>query len=186
VEFKTVRRVVVGHDSQGKAVALFDGRTVPMQRSPGGNAVLNLWVTNEFPVELSGAADKAETKVGVPPPDNGTIFRIVEFPPMSTTAVAPYGDHTGTLSAMGIDPATQGYARHPNTHRTRSIDYAIVLDGEIDMLMDDSEVHLRPGDVLIQQGTNHAWINKSEKNCRVAFVLIDAEPPPAWQKGWKV
>jgi len=185
VEFKTVRRVVVGHDSQGKAVALFDGPTVPTQRSPGGNAVLNLWVTKEFPVELSGATDKAETKVGVPPPQNGTIFRIVEFPPTSATAVTPHGDHTRTLTAMGIDPATQGYARHQNTHRTRSIDYAIVLDGEIDMLMDDSEVHLRPGDVLIQQGTNHAWVNKSEKNSRVAFVLIDAEPPPAWQKGWK-
>jgi hypothetical protein len=123
VEYKTVRRVVVGHNSQGKAVALFDGPTVPKQRSPGGNAVLNLWVTNEFPVELSGAADKAETKVGVPPPENGTIFRIVEFPPTSTTAVTPHGDHARTLTAMGIDPATQGHARHPNTHRTRSIDY---------------------------------------------------------------
>ncbi len=186
MEFRTVRRVVVGHDSQGKAVALFDGPAVPKQRSPGGNAVLNLWVTNEFPIGLTGTADRAETKVGVPPPKNGTIFRIVEFPPTSTTAVTPHGDHIKTLTAMGIDPATQGYARHPNTHRTRSIDYAIVLDGEIDMLMDDSEVHLKSGDVLIQQGTNHAWVNKSQKNCRVAFILIDAETPSAWQKGWKV
>ena len=81
MEFKPVRRVVVGHDAHGKAVALFDGPVVPKQRSPGGNAVINLWVTSEFPVDLSGVADKAATQVGVPPPANGTIFRIVDFPP---------------------------------------------------------------------------------------------------------
>ena len=78
---------------------------------------------------------------------------------------------------MGIDPATQGYARHQNSHRTKSIDYAIVLDGEIDMLMDDSEIHMKPGDVLIQQGTNHAWVNNGDKTCRIAFVLVDATEP---------
>jgi mannose-6-phosphate isomerase-like protein (cupin superfamily) len=185
VEFKTIRRVVVGHDPQGKAIALFDGPAVPKQRGPGGNAVVNLWVTSEFPVGLSGTADMAETKVGVPPPSNGTIFRIVDFPPASTATAVPHSDHAKTLTAMGIDPATQGYARHLNTHRTKSIDYAIVLDGEIDMLMDDSEVHLKPGDVLIQQCTNHAWVNNSAKSCRIAFILIDAQSPPAWQKGWE-
>jgi mannose-6-phosphate isomerase-like protein (cupin superfamily) len=185
VEFKPVRRVVIGHDSQGKAVALFDGLAVPKQRSPGGNGVTNLWITGEFPVDLTGVADKAATQVGVPPPANGTIFRIVDFPPASTSAAAPHVDHNKVLTAMGIDPATQGYARHPNTHRTKSIDYAIVLDGEIDMLMDDTEIHMKPGDVLIQQGTNHAWVNNSGKNCRIAFVLIDAKSPAAWQQNWK-
>jgi mannose-6-phosphate isomerase-like protein (cupin superfamily) len=185
VEFKPVRRIVVGHDPRGKTVALFDGLAVPKQRSPGGNGVTNLWVTSEFPVDLTGAADKAATQVGVPPPANGTVFRIVDFPPASTGKAAPHVDRDKVLVAMGIDPATQGYARHPNTHRTKSIDYAIVLDGEIDMLMDESEVHMKPGDVLIQQGTNHAWVNNSGKNCRIAFVLIDAQSPPAWQLGWK-
>jgi hypothetical protein len=69
VEFRPVRRVVIGHDSQGKAVALFDGPAVPKQRSPGGNAVTTLWVTGEFPVDLSGASDRAGTQVGVPPPN---------------------------------------------------------------------------------------------------------------------
>jgi len=185
VEFKAIRRVVVGHDPQGKAVALFDGEVAPRQRSPGGNAVSNLWVTGEFPVDLNGAADKAQTQVGVPPPANGTIFRIVDFPPASTAAAAGHVDHDKVLVAMGIDPATQGYARHRNTHRTKSVDYAIILDGEIDMLMDDSEVHLKTGDVLIQQGTNHAWVNNSGRNCRVAFVLIDAQSPSAWRRGWR-
>ena len=85
---------------------------------------------------------------------------------------------------MGIDPATQGYSRHANTHRTRSIDYAIVLDGEIDMLMDDTEVRVKAGDVLVQQGTNHAWVNNGDKPCRIAFILIDAKEPPAWKQNW--
>ena len=95
-----------------------------------------------FPVDMTGAADRAEIKVGVPPPAHGTIFRIVDFPPTSKPAAVSHADHEKTLIAMGIDPTTQGYARHANTHRTKSIDYAIVLDGEIDMLMDDTEVHL--------------------------------------------
>ena len=78
---------------------------------------------------------------------------------------------------MGIDPATQGYARHANTHRTRTIDYAIVLDGEIDMLLDDSEIHVKAGDVLVQQATNHAWVNNGTKPCRIAFILIDGNTP---------
>jgi mannose-6-phosphate isomerase-like protein (cupin superfamily) len=184
VDSKSVRRVVVGHDEQGKAVALFDGPATPRARSPGGNAVLNLWVTSEFPVDMTGAADKAETKVGVPPPTHGTIFRIVDFPSTPKPAAVSQADHEKALNAMGIDPATQGYARHANTHRTKSIDYAIVLDGEIDMLMDDTEVHLKTGDVLVQQGTNHAWVNNTGKSCRVAFVLIDAEAPSAWERRW--
>jgi uncharacterized cupin superfamily protein len=88
------------------------------------------------------------------------------------------------LIGMGIDPATQGYMRHPHTHRTRSVDYAIVLEGEIDMLMDDTEVHVQAGDVLVQQGTNHAWVNNGTRPCRIAFVLIDAKEPPAWSQGW--
>ena len=75
--------------------------------------------------------------------------------------------------------------RHANTHRTRSVDYAIVLDGEIDMLMDDSEVHMKAGDVLVQQATNHAWVNNGTSSCRIAFILVDAQQPAAWQKRWK-
>jgi mannose-6-phosphate isomerase-like protein (cupin superfamily) len=176
------RRIVTGHDEKGKAVALFDGPAVPHQRSPGGNAVTMLWVTGENPVDMNGSADRAETRTGVPPPPNGSIFRIVDFPPATTGA--PPVDHHKMLIGMGIDPATQGYSRHANTHRTRSIDYAIVLDGEIDMLMDDTEVHMKAGDVLVQQGTNHAWVNNGTRPCRIAFILIDAKQPPAWKLGW--
>jgi mannose-6-phosphate isomerase-like protein (cupin superfamily) len=182
MEMKPVRRIVTGHDAQGKAVALFDGPSIPKVRSAGGNAVTMLWVTGENPVDMSGREDRAGTPVGVPPPANGSIFRIVDFPPYSPSS-APV-DHHKMLVAMGIDPGTQGYARHANTHRTRSIDYALVLEGEIDMLMDDTEVHVKAGDVLVQQGTNHAWVNNGDKPCRIAFILIDAKEPAAWKQNW--
>ena len=179
----STRRIVTGHDAQGKAVAIFDAPVTSKQRSPGGNAVTMLWVTGETPVDMSGGSDRAESKVGVPPPLNGSIFRIVDFPPAAPGGAHPV-DHHAMLVGMGIDPATQGYARHAHTHRTRSIDYAIVLEGEIDMLMDDTEVHVKAGDVLVQQGTNHAWVNNGDKPCRIAFILIDAKEPPAWKQNW--
>jgi naringenin degradation protein FdeH len=183
MEMKSTRRIVTGHDTQGKAVALFDSALPAKQRSAGGNGMTLLWVTSEFPVDVAATADQAQTAVGVPPPANGTIFRIVDFAPATSAHDEPV-DHHQILLSMGIDPATQGYARHANTHRTRTIDYAIVLEGEIDMLLDDGEVHVKAGDVLVQQGTNHAWVNNSGKPCRIAFILIDAKTPPAWRQGW--
>ena len=175
------RRVVTGHDDQGKAVVLFDGPAPNMkQRKAGGNVLTMLWVTDENPADMSRSTDRADRQIGVPPPAKGTIFRVVEFAPLAGDA--PAVDHDAMLREMGIEPATQGYARHALTHRTRSIDYALVLDGEIDMLLDDSEVHVKAGDVLVQQGTNHAWVNNSGKPCRIAFILIDAKEPAAWKK----
>jgi len=180
MELRTTRRIVTGHDTNGKAVALFDGAEKASQR--GHNGVTMLWVTNEFPVNVAISSDMAKTPVGVPPPTNGTIFRIVDFAPAAPNA--PPVDHNQVLIAMGIDPATQGYARHLHTHRTRTVDYAIVMDGEIDMLLDDSEIHVKAGDVLVQQGTNHAWVNNGTRPCRIAFILIDAKTPQAWSQGW--
>jgi mannose-6-phosphate isomerase-like protein (cupin superfamily) len=183
MELRTTRRIVTGHDAQGKAVALFDGPLQAKQRSTGGNGMTLLWTTTEFPVDVSGSVDRGANHVGVPPVANGTVFRIVDFAPAPPSA-APV-DHHQILLSMGIDPATQGYARHANTHRTRTVDYAVVLDGEIDMLLDDSEIHVKAGDILVQQGTNHAWVNNGAKPCRIAFILIDAATPPAWRQDWK-
>jgi quercetin dioxygenase-like cupin family protein len=180
MEFKSTRRIVTGHDAQGKAVVLFDGTLAAQRR--GANGVTLFWVTSEVPVDAVGSTDRGQTAIGVPPPANGTVFRVVEFAPAAPHA--PAVDHNEILRTMGIDPATQGHARHANTHRTRTIDYAIVLDGEIDMLLDDSEIHVKAGDVLVQQATNHAWVNNGSKPCRIAFILIDAKTPPAWGKNW--
>jgi len=167
---KPVRRIVTGH-RDGKAVVIYDS-AAPNQklRQASGLVSTLLWVTDETPADISGTADRAAGDIGVPPPANGSIFRVVDFPPEQGAR-----SREAILREMGV--AGQGAARHHGMHRTRSIDYAIVIEGEIDMLLDDSEVHLKAGDVLVQQGTNHAWANRGSAPCRIAFVLIDAAAP---------
>jgi hypothetical protein len=175
-----LRRVVTGHDSTGKAIILADG-PAPNRRVRDSGIVSTLgWATDETPADIDGSADRADRVSGVAPPPAGSILRIVDFPPVAEMKEIDHGKMT---REMGLHDANGQPPRHPFTHRTRSIDYAIVMAGEIDMLLDDSEVHLKAGDILVQQGTNHAWVNNSTANCRVAFVLIDAIEPKAWNKG---
>ncbi len=168
------RRVVTGHDTKGKAVVLIDGAApnAKLRKATGLTSTL-LWVTEESPAELSGSEDGAAREIGVAPPPGGSIFRVVDFPP-----AADFGfvDNAAMLREMGIG-AGEGGARHAGMHRTKSVDYAVVISGEIDMLLDDSEVHLKAGDVLVQRGTNHAWVNRGREDCRIAFVLIHAKGP---------
>jgi mannose-6-phosphate isomerase-like protein (cupin superfamily) len=110
------------------------------------------------------------------PPPGGTILRVIEFAP-EREVTADYATRLRIFQGLGLAPEGQSREkpRDPAMHRTKTIDYAFILSGEIDMLLDDSEVHLRAGDVVIQRGTNHAWVNRSDRPCRVAFVLIDAK-----------
>ncbi len=170
-----VRRVVTALDANGRAVALFDG---PVQlkslRSP--NPAGEMWVSDQYPPAYSWKDDRAQIKVGLIPPANGTIFRIVDFPPMKpevekmdiNTMMKVVGDHA---------PAKGVPVRHPMMHRTRSLDYAIIMSGEIYMLLDDGEVLMKAGDVVVQQATNHAWVNRSKEVCRIAFILMDGKEP---------
>jgi mannose-6-phosphate isomerase-like protein (cupin superfamily) len=96
---------------------------------------------------------------------------MVDFPPAAEAGAV---DNAAMLREMGLTGAAHADPRHATMHRTRSVDYAVVIEGEIDMLLDDSEVRLRAGDVLVQRGTDHAWVNRGKQNCRIAFVLIDA------------
>jgi mannose-6-phosphate isomerase-like protein (cupin superfamily) len=166
------RRVVTGHDAKRRAVVVIDGaaNNVRQRKATGLTSTL-LWVTEESPADLSGGADKADRKIGVAPPPRGSIFRVVDFPPAADFGAV---DNAAMLRELGIETGT-GDARQASMHRTKSIDYAVVISGEIDMLLDDSEVHLKAGDVLVQRGTNHAWLNRGRENCRIAFVLIDAK-----------
>ncbi len=171
-----IRRVVTGHDENGKAVVLMDGPAgnVKVRAAAGGLVSTLAWTTDQTPADINGSADRAERDIGVAPPDAGSVFRIVDFPPLAAGTGAI--DHDAVLREMGLGGAS-GASRSPFMHRTRSIDYAIVMEGEIDMLLDDSEVHLKAGDILIQQGTSHAWMNHGSVPCRIAFVLIDAHVP---------
>jgi len=173
----SVRRVVTGHDKNGTAVILKDGQVTTMERS-GGIGSATLWITDETPADMSSDKDRVRA-IGVPPPPNGSILRIVDFPPVKGEIKV---DNETMIKEMGISAKAEGHGKHinhPFMHRTKSIDYAIVLEGEIDMLLDDSEVHMKAGDIMVQQGTNHAWVNNSGRNCRICFVLIDGIEPPA-------
>jgi mannose-6-phosphate isomerase-like protein (cupin superfamily) len=173
-----IRRIVTGHDDGGKAIIESDGICPHVKVREGAGFVSSLlWVTDETPARVDLHQDRAARTIGVPPPANGSILRVVDFPPVTRETEAI--DQETLLKAMGADQHTHGggTTRHAFMHRTKSVDYAIVLQGEIDMLLDDSEIHLKAGDVLIQQGTNHAWVNRGTKPCRMAFVLIDAKEP---------
>jgi mannose-6-phosphate isomerase-like protein (cupin superfamily) len=170
-----VRRVVTALDASGKAVVLIDERTrLTAPRPP--NYATNLWVTSTSLPDFTATDDRGKTKIGLVPPKSGTVFRIVDFAPDSQ------GEHPTDMNHMmkivGAEAPKRGLPpRHPMMHRTRSLDYAIVMSGEIDMLLDEGEVHLKAGDVIVQQATNHAWVNRSGKPCRVAFILIDSQEP---------
>ena len=172
-----VRRVVTTVDKNDKAVVLFDGPNPHKKVRPHAQTVSRvIWATDQAPADLSGTADRGAIEIGIQPPRNGTVFRIVEFPP--ETAEMRKLDPSTMHQSLGDSAPKRGLPpRHPAMHRTRTVDYAIVMAGEIDMLLDDSEVHLKAGDVLVQQGTNHAWVNRGAEPCRIAFVLIDSKEP---------
>lgn len=173
-----VRRVVIGHDVNGASTVIDDrpSPNVVVREATGGIVSTLLWVTDQSPADVSGTHDAADRKIGVPPPTHGSAFRVIAFPPFdpalkadTKTALRDWGMENSALP--GIPP------RHPFIHRTKTIDYIVVLEGEIDLLIDNGEVHLKAGDTVIQRGTNHAWVNRGTDYCRVAIIFIDAAEP---------
>ena len=171
-----IRRVVTGLDEHDKAVVLFDGR-LPLNPAPGPYPFTstNLWITDSYPPALS-SKDTANRPLGVSPPENGTKFRIVEFPPLDPATEAKMDPN---LVMKGVNPVPKRGlpVKHPMMHRTRTLDYAVVLSGEIDMMLDDTVVHVKTGDVVVQQATNHGWVNRGTQPCRILFVLMDSKEP---------
>ena len=149
--YPAIRRIVTGHDAQGIAKVLIDGtasnKKIP---SPGTESTL-IWCTDSAPAAIpvgEDIEDMGARIIGTAPPSKGSRCAIIDFPP----------------------------GNNPFMHRTNSIDYVIVLEGEIEMDMDDSTVRMKAGDVMVQRGTNHAWANRGTSRARLAFVLIDGEP----------
>jgi len=170
-----IRRVVTKLDASGKAVVMIDERArLTAPRPP--NYAANIWVTDKSLPDFSSTDDRGKAKIGLVPPKSGTAFRIVDFAPESQGEQPTDMNHM--MKIVGPEAPKKGLPpRHPMMHRTRTLDYAIILSGEIDMLLDEGEVHLKAGDVLVQQATNHAWVNRSGKPCRVAFILMDSQEP---------
>src|SRR5687767_9916005 len=180
-----IRRVITGHDANGKAIVLEDGLAPAVRTNPNrpGHISVDLWKTSAARVPLKAEEpDPTEGPKVLHPPRNGTVFRISEVPP-ETEATRRIGPEQAraAFEAMGAGSAStfSQNQRHPFMHRTESIDYAVVLEGEIVMLLDEEEVHLKAGDVVIQRGTNHAWANRSGKPVKMLYVLIDGEFDPA-------
>ena len=171
---RPIRRVVTGHDARGRSIFVSDAPSPHVLTIPGRPdfALTNLWVTDRAPASNAGNADAANRRVVLEPPRSGAIFRIVEFPPDQ----APGGfDRKAAFAAMGAHRAMDPDAsRHPGMHKTDTVDFALVLSGEIWALMDEGETLLRAGDTLVQRGTNHAWSNRSDQPCLVAFILVSA------------
>jgi quercetin dioxygenase-like cupin family protein len=174
---RPMRRVVTGHNAQGKSVILSDAASPHVLELPGmpGLAFVDLWATDGAPASNAGQADAAARTIVLEPPARGTIFRIVDFPP--DKVMADKVDRGKAFAAMGAGHTMdKSAARHPAMHKTNTIDYALVLDGEIWALVDEGETLLKTGDCLVQRGTNHAWSNRTDAPCRVAFILVSADP----------
>lgn len=169
------RRVVTGHDAEGKAVVISDAGAFNILQRPNrpGVTLTNLWQTTASPAEFDGPEETVDGPFVLHPPQNGTVFRIVEFEPEDPEVLARL-DGKAAFAEMGAAHNIVENARHPFMHRTDSVDYAIILQGEITMLLDDSAVRLKAGDVVVQRGTNHAWSNRGTETCQIAFVLVDA------------
>jgi hypothetical protein len=175
-EIRRFRRVVTGLNSSGRSVILSDGASPHIMPFMGMQnfAVTDFWKA-QMPADNGEATsdDPCGMPIEVAPPLGGSVFRVTQFPPEKEW-MQP-GDALGNPQPAPRKRVDAG-ARHPHMHRTRTLDYAIVLSGEIWAVMDEGETKLVAGDVLIQRGTNHAWANRSENPCIVAFVMLDALP----------
>jgi hypothetical protein len=171
-----VRRIVTGVNAAGRSCIVSDTRFPPGDVGPGQPVRVGLWTTESAPASNAGARDPVPDGVidRTPPARRGgTVVRITDIPP---DAVRPY-DPSG-LRRRGCKTTPERSAKHPGFHATDTVDYAICLEGEVWAVLDEDETLMRAGDVLIQRGTYHAWSNRSEGICRMAFILIDADPLP--------
>jgi mannose-6-phosphate isomerase-like protein (cupin superfamily) len=175
---RKIRRVVTGHDAEGKSIFIMDAPSPHVFRRGTASAVVtDLWETHATPADNRGNADSINHPFRLPPPKNGSVPRIIEYPPDKQRVPALAHERDAGPDGSGRHEALdRGNPRHPGFHKTHSIDYAIVLSGKVVALMDEGEVLLRAGDVLIQRGTNHAWSNRTDEPAYLAFVLVDAEP----------
>jgi hypothetical protein len=176
------RRVVTGHDSDGKAIVVEDGPCPNVFTNPNrpGYRMSSVWQTISPLVIQAREPDPTLGPHRLPPPEGGTVIRITEFPPDTMQHVDPE-KAKALFAAMGGRDTLSPKRKQPHAlmHRTSTVDFGLVLDGEIVLVLDDSEVPLRTGDVVVQRGTNHAWSNRSTKSCRMVFILVDAEFAPA-------
>jgi hypothetical protein len=178
---KLFRRVVTGHDTAGRAIIQSDAPPTRVQVvGKNGPTFYEVWNTRETPAVIDrNGAEPAELQLTLAPPKGGTRIRVLDIPAETEeTAKIDAATARAHFAEIGAaDASTHGreQSKHPFMHRTESIDYGIVLEGEITLIVDEGEATVRAGDIVIQRGTNHGWANRSGRNCRIAFILIDGQ-----------
>ena len=176
---RAVRRIVTGHASKGRSIVQEDGppKRVVTLGGESGTTFHEVWNTRSTPAPIDRASgEPAEAGISLLPPARGTRIRILDIPPDDGTAAAlPREAVRALFEAIGAGHALAENPPHPLMHRTETVDYGIVLEGELILILDESETIVRAGDVIVQRGTSHAWANRSAGNARIAFVLIDGK-----------
>lgn len=179
----SIHRVVTGHDVDGKAIIASNGplsAIVELQAIPG-MIFHEVWATLGTPAAVDNGTDPTIGPMMHEAPKNGTRIRFVDLPPDANyladaeTRMKSLFEEVNNIEGL----TTKSDSPHPMMHRTESIDYGIVIEGELTLVLDDSEVQLKPGSVVVQRGTNHAWANRSDKPCRMLFVQLDGQYAPS-------
>jgi quercetin dioxygenase-like cupin family protein len=175
-----IRRILTGHDAEGRSTIIADGIAQNVKEIPGipGLALTDLWETAGAPASNEGHADAAARPVRLEPPPNGTVFRVVEFPPDAAWRKRTHGGEEAAregFDAIGAGHAQDRGSHDAMMHKTSTVDYAIVLKGEIHAVLEKGETLLHAGDVLVQRGTNHSWSVRGNEPALVAFVLVSAK-----------
>jgi mannose-6-phosphate isomerase-like protein (cupin superfamily) len=175
-----IRRIVTGHDAQGKAIVAMQGEPPHVIEFPSvpGTYFFEIWKTHQMPATVDNGPDPTLGPRRMKPTPQGCAMRIVQIAPEKDvklpSTVEEMEQHfreTGSPEAA----TSRLNAPHPLMHRTETLDFGILIDGELTLVLDDSEVKLAPGDIVVQRGTNHAWSNRGDKPCRIAFVLLDGQ-----------
>lgn len=174
-----IRRIVTGHNPNGKAVIAMDGappETIELKAVPG-TIFYEIWNTNASPAPIDNSADPTQRKLQLHPTPQGSIIRIVDIPPDAVQNQVSEADIAAGFAQIGAAAATTHSSDSPHMlmHRTETIDYGILLAGEIWLVLDEGETKLNPGDIVIQRGTNHAWSNRTNEPARMLFILLDGK-----------
>jgi mannose-6-phosphate isomerase-like protein (cupin superfamily) len=176
---KPVRRIVTIDDAEGKSVAIADGPSPDVRGDPArpGFSSARIWVADSSPPQIGVYRDTVLRPQSIEPPPGGSICRVVTFPPdqvfrgkVGASEVEAFFRAMGSPQASTYSPK----APHPYMQKTQTLDFCLVLEGEITLVLDTAEVHLKAGDTVVQRGTNHAWSNRSNEPCRIAFSSHDA------------
>ena len=180
-----LRRIVTGHNARGQSVILQDGPPPRVARVGGeaGPLFHEVWNTRETPARIDrDSGEPAEPGISLAPPKNGTRIRVLDIPPddpaLATLTPEQAKAHFAEIGAVAASSHTGAGSRHAFMHRTETVDYGIVLDGEIVLILDEGETTARAGDIVVQRGSNHGWANRSDRPCRIAFILIDGAYEP--------